>query len=75
MNDIDVKRLGKVAVLMGGDSAERPVSIMSGSTTRSFARSNVSRTAPMRLSQLQCPVSTGVTASRTALAAALFGVS
>jgi D-alanine-D-alanine ligase len=27
---IDVKQLGKVAVLMGGDSAERPVSLMSG---------------------------------------------
>ncbi|MFZ2988494.1 D-alanine--D-alanine ligase [Ideonella sp.] len=30
MTDIDVKRLGKVAVLMGGSSAERPVSLMSG---------------------------------------------
>ena len=29
--DIDVKALGKVAVLMGGDSAEREVSLMSGS--------------------------------------------
>ena len=30
MSGIDVKSLGKVAVLMGGDSAERPVSLMSG---------------------------------------------
>jgi D-alanine-D-alanine ligase len=30
MSDVDVKALGKVAVLMGGDSAERPVSFMSG---------------------------------------------
>jgi D-alanine-D-alanine ligase len=30
MNKIDVKALGKVAVLMGGTSAERPVSLMSG---------------------------------------------
>jgi D-alanine-D-alanine ligase len=30
MNLINVKRLGKVAVLMGGSSAERPVSLMSG---------------------------------------------
>ena len=30
MNKIDVKTLGKVAVLMGGSSAERPVSLMSG---------------------------------------------
>ena len=30
MNDIDVKALGKVAVLMGGDSAERDISLMSG---------------------------------------------
>jgi D-alanine-D-alanine ligase len=30
MNKIDVKALGKVAVLMGGSSAERPVSLMSG---------------------------------------------
>ncbi|MBY0409572.1 MAG: D-alanine--D-alanine ligase, partial [Burkholderiaceae bacterium] len=29
--NIDVKSLGKVAVLMGGDSAEREVSLMSGS--------------------------------------------
>jgi D-alanine-D-alanine ligase len=28
--DVDVKALGKVAVLMGGSSAERPVSLMSG---------------------------------------------
>ncbi len=27
---IDVNALGKVAVLMGGSSAERPVSLMSG---------------------------------------------
>jgi D-alanine-D-alanine ligase len=27
---IDVKGLGKVAVLLGGDSAEREVSLMSG---------------------------------------------
>ena len=31
MNNIDVKALGKVAVLMGGDSAEREISLMSGS--------------------------------------------
>ncbi|HEV8690250.1 MAG TPA: D-alanine--D-alanine ligase [Ideonella sp.] len=31
MSHVDVKSLGKVAVLMGGDSAERPVSLMSGS--------------------------------------------
>jgi len=30
MMNIDVKSLGKVAVLMGGSSAERPVSLMSG---------------------------------------------
>ncbi len=30
MKAVDVKSLGKVAVLMGGDSAERPVSLMSG---------------------------------------------
>jgi D-alanine-D-alanine ligase len=30
MNNIDVKALGKVAVLMGGSSAEREVSLMSG---------------------------------------------
>lgn len=30
MNNIDVKTLGKVAVLMGGDSAEREISLMSG---------------------------------------------
>lgn len=30
MTPIDVNALGKVAVLMGGDSAERPVSLMSG---------------------------------------------
>lgn len=30
MNRVDVTALGKVAVLMGGDSAERPVSLMSG---------------------------------------------
>ncbi|MDQ2778202.1 MAG: D-alanine--D-alanine ligase [Pseudomonadota bacterium] len=29
-SDVDVRRLGKVAVLMGGSSAERPVSLMSG---------------------------------------------
>jgi D-alanine-D-alanine ligase len=31
MNNIDVKSLGKVAVLMGGTSAERDISLMSGS--------------------------------------------
>ncbi len=31
MTNIDVQALGKVAVLMGGDSAEREVSLMSGS--------------------------------------------
>ena len=30
-SNFDVKSLGKVAVLMGGDSAEREVSLMSGS--------------------------------------------
>lgn len=30
MSSIDVKALGKVAVLMGGDSAEREISLMSG---------------------------------------------
>ncbi len=30
MSTIDVKALGKVAVLFGGDSAERPISLMSG---------------------------------------------
>ncbi|WP_374675675.1 D-alanine--D-alanine ligase [Ideonella sp.] len=30
MTTIDIRGLGKVAVLMGGDSAERPVSLMSG---------------------------------------------
>lgn len=30
MSTVDVKALGKVAVLMGGSSAERPVSLMSG---------------------------------------------
>ena len=30
MTNVDVKSLGKVAVLMGGSSAERPVSLMSG---------------------------------------------
>jgi D-alanine-D-alanine ligase len=30
MNNIDVKSLGKVAVLLGGDSAERDISLMSG---------------------------------------------
>jgi len=30
MNNIDVQALGKVAVLMGGDSAEREISLMSG---------------------------------------------
>ena len=29
-SNFDVKALGKVAVLMGGDSAEREVSLMSG---------------------------------------------
>ena len=32
--DIDVKALGKVAVLMGGRSSEREVSLMSGSGVR-----------------------------------------
>ena len=31
MSTVDVKALGKVAVLMGGSSAERPVSLMSRS--------------------------------------------
>ncbi|HSI51093.1 MAG TPA: D-alanine--D-alanine ligase [Ideonella sp.] len=30
MSTVDVKAFGRVAVLMGGDSAERPVSLMSG---------------------------------------------
>jgi D-alanine-D-alanine ligase len=36
---VDVKSLGKVAVLMGGDSAERPVSLMSGSNVLAALRS------------------------------------
>ena len=36
---IDVKSLGKVAVLMGGDSAERPVSFMSGNGVLAALRS------------------------------------
>jgi D-alanine-D-alanine ligase len=39
MNAIDVKDLGKVAVLMGGDSAERPVSFMSGNGVLAALRS------------------------------------
>jgi len=30
MNQVDVKRLGRVAVLMGGTAAERPISLISG---------------------------------------------
>ncbi|HSI60146.1 MAG TPA: D-alanine--D-alanine ligase [Ideonella sp.] len=37
--NIDVKSLGKVAVLMGGDSAERPVSLMSGNGVLEALRS------------------------------------
>ena len=37
--NIDVKALGKVAVLMGGDSAERPVSFMSGNGVLAALRS------------------------------------
>lgn len=39
MNGIDVKALGKVAVLMGGSSAERPVSFMSGNGVLEALRS------------------------------------
>ena len=39
MNAIDVKAMGKVAVLMGGDSAERPVSFMSGNGVLAALRS------------------------------------
>ncbi|MBX3607960.1 MAG: D-alanine--D-alanine ligase [Piscinibacter sp.] len=39
MNRIDVGALGKVAVLMGGDSAEREVSLMSGSGVLAALRS------------------------------------
>ncbi len=38
-HDIDVKSLGKVAVLMGGSSAEREVSIMSGTGVLTALRS------------------------------------
>ena len=38
-SNIDVKSLGKVAVLMGGDSAEREVSLMSGSGVLQALRS------------------------------------
>ena len=36
---IDVKTLGKVAVLMGGTSAERQISLMSGSGVLAALRS------------------------------------
>ena len=39
MSAVDVKSLGKVAVLMGGDSAERPVSFMSGNGVLAALRS------------------------------------
>jgi len=39
MTAVDVKSLGKVAVLMGGDSAERPVSFMSGNGVLAALRS------------------------------------
>ncbi|WP_374568879.1 D-alanine--D-alanine ligase [Ideonella sp.] len=39
MTAVDVKSLGKVAVLMGGDSAERPVSLMSGNGVLAALRS------------------------------------
>ena len=38
-SNFDVKSLGKVAVLMGGDSAEREVSLMSGSGVLQALRS------------------------------------
>ena len=38
-SNMDVKSLGKVAVLMGGDSAEREVSLMSGSGVLQALRS------------------------------------
>ena len=47
-SNIDVKSLGKVAVLMGGDSAEREVSLMSGSGVLQALRSRVA-SMPMRL--------------------------
>jgi len=37
--NIDIQSLGKVAVLMGGDSAERPVSLMSGNGVLEALRS------------------------------------
>ena len=36
---VDVSKLGRVAVLMGGDSAEREVSLMSGSGVLQALRS------------------------------------
>jgi len=39
MSTVDVKALGKVAVLMGGSSAERPVSLMSGECVLKALRS------------------------------------
>ena len=39
MSTIDVKALGKVAVLMGGSSAEREISLMSGNGVLAALRS------------------------------------
>ena len=49
------------------------VSIMSGSTARSFARSIVSSTIAVKSSQCHLPVICGVTANRIAEGGALFG--
>ena len=38
MKSVDVKDLGKIAVVMGGSSGEREVSLMSGSGVRCFVR-------------------------------------
>ena len=45
-SNFDVKSLGKVAVLMGGDSAEREVSLMSGSGVLQALRSRGSGAKP-----------------------------
>ena len=43
--NVDVKALGKVAVLMGGSSAEREVSLMSGTGVLQALRSRGLKTA------------------------------
>lgn len=49
MKSVDVKDLGKIAVVMGGSSGEREVSLMSGSGVLKALQSVV----PMWLSSIQ----------------------